>query len=928
MVKRQDIIFEKVKELSLSALEHGEEPGVTAIEMSELLQMDRGNVSKEMNLLAAAGKLMKRQGRPVEFSESMAYEEYQRQQKEKIAAELESNSLERADRENETEIGPSFQNMIGQSGSLKMQIKQVKAAMLYPPHGLHTMLNGPTGTGKTLFAQQMYEYAKHMEMLEPEAELVTFNCAEYAENAQLIVSQIFGHKKGAFTGAEKDKPGLIERASGGILFLDEIHRLPPEGQEMLFSLMDHGTYRRLGETERNRTADVLIIGATTENLDTSLLKTFLRRMPVTIQLPPLNERPLLERLEMIEQFLTQEQKKIFVSIKVSKEVILSLLLYECTGNVGQLRSDIQLLCARAFWEYKVGGSRVMELERRILPFYIEQGLFRLPESKNSLLHFLENGDNHYIFPVNGETGESKQDIISKKYRIYHKFYSDKKETEPDKEIRSYITSMIERENEDRRVFSRDALNKVVTGKVYYAVEEAVEFAEMRLKRELSDNIKIGFALHINALVEGMDKKQNIREEKLQQIVRDHPKEAKVAKLILRILEEELNIRFKKGELGYTIMFLCADEEEREHKKIGLIVIAHGEYTATSIAEAANALLGTEHCKGINMPLNENVEDVYKQTLKKVVEVNEGRGAILLVDMGSLNMFAERIEEESGIPVKSVGMVSMLLVLEAVRKCTTGEETLSQVAEYLEQMLVRMVKEQKQQKLNKQYADRPVILVTCMSGMGAARKIEEMVRAITGLEEDGPVQLCCVGADGLDSSGAKLGGHLEKELLAVVGTADLHLEGIPYISVDEIVAGAGIERLEKIVNRQKSDLGSVEKNGRKIDERVLVTAMKELLEFLDAEKLVSLVLPGFYECVKNLDIKEQESKIVRYTIHVGCMVERLMRREVLPYQDVEQYQQSHMREFEIVSKAVSALKGMFNLEVPASEIAYIVELLCE
>ena len=152
MVKRQDIIFEKVKELSLSALEHGEEPGVTAIEMSELLQMDRGNVSKEMNLLAAAGKLMKRQGRPVEFSESMAYEEYQRQQKEKIAAELESNSLERADRENETEIGPSFQNMIGQSGSLKMQIKQVKAAMLYPPHGLHTMLNGPTGTGKTLLA--------------------------------------------------------------------------------------------------------------------------------------------------------------------------------------------------------------------------------------------------------------------------------------------------------------------------------------------------------------------------------------------------------------------------------------------------------------------------------------------------------------------------------------------------------------------------------------------------------------------------------------------------------------------------------------------------------------------------------------------------------------------------------------------------------
>lgn len=920
MVKRQDIIYGKVKELSLQALEKNEEPGVTAQEAAEILEMDRGNVSKELNQLAALGRLLKQEGRPVRFSEPSAYEQY--------ILKSEKTKGQEALLQDKVEGSPSFQNIIGQEGSLKMQIKQVKAAMLYPPHGLHTLLNGPTGTGKTMFAQKMFEYAKHMNMLKPDAEFVTFNCAEYAENSQLIVSQIFGHRRGAFTGADREKPGLIERADGGILFLDEIHRLPPEGQEMLFSLMDYGKYRRLGETERNREADVLIIGATTEDLEVVLLKTFLRRMPVVIQLPPLEERPLLERLEMVEMFFAHEQKKILVSIKISKEVILSLLLYECTGNIGQLKADIQLLCARAFWEYKVGENKVVELDRQMLPFYIEQGLYKAAESRNSLIQFLLHGDEHYIFAASQEPCEIRQSNISKKYLIFQKFYSNKKGVEQEQGIKDYISSILEKENDDRRIFSRDALNKVITGKVYYAIEEAIEFAEMKLKRQLSDNIKIGFALHINALVEGMDKKDDIHETKLEAIIEAHPKEAKVAKLILRILEEELNIGINKGEIGYTTMFLCADEEGQEKKKIGTLVIAHGDNTATSISDAANRLLDTDHCKAINMPLCEDVEEVYKKAAQMVVQINEGRGVLLLVDMGSLNMFAERLEEETGIPVKSVGLVSTLTVLEAVRKCTSGDSEVREVAAYLEQMMVHMMEESKKQNHTAICDIKSVILVTCISGMGAAKKIAEMVRAITGIEEEDPIQICCIGSDGKDAGGVLLGGYQMREILAVVGTADLQLEAIPYISVDEIVVGGGIERLEKILSSKRADKNYPEKKNRAIDERVLTAAMCELLEFLDAEKIVAIVLEGFYQCAETLNLLNREDRIVRYTIHVACMVERILRKEVLPYNNVERYEESHQIEFQAISKALKTIEKMFRVEVPSTEKAYIVELLNE
>lgn len=165
----------------------------------------------------------------------------------------------------------AFNRIIGFDASLKPQIQQAKAAILYPPHGLHTLILGPTGVGKSNMAEAMYEFAVETGTLQKEAPFIIFNCADYAENPQLLLSQLFGHVKGAFTGAVVSKEGLVEKADGGILFLDEVHRLPPEGQELLYFLMDKGKFRRMGETDTERTANVLIIAATTEDIESSIV---------------------------------------------------------------------------------------------------------------------------------------------------------------------------------------------------------------------------------------------------------------------------------------------------------------------------------------------------------------------------------------------------------------------------------------------------------------------------------------------------------------------------------------------------------------------------------------------------------------------------------------------------------------------------------
>ncbi|HYF96336.1 MAG TPA: sigma 54-interacting transcriptional regulator [Symbiobacteriaceae bacterium] len=157
-----------------------------------------------------------------------------------------------------------FADLVGAQGSLRAAIEQAKAATLYPPRGLPTLIAGSAGAGKSRLAEAMYRYAAAAGRLRPGAPFCVFNCADYTANPQLLLAQLFGYVRGAFTGADRDVPGLLKDSEGGLVFLDEIHRLPPEGQEMLFLLMDRGVYRALGAGGTHK-ASVTLVGATSED---------------------------------------------------------------------------------------------------------------------------------------------------------------------------------------------------------------------------------------------------------------------------------------------------------------------------------------------------------------------------------------------------------------------------------------------------------------------------------------------------------------------------------------------------------------------------------------------------------------------------------------------------------------------------------------
>lgn len=240
----------------------------------------------------------------------------------------------------------AFQKFIGVQGSCHKMIEQCKAAISYPPTGLPILIHGNSGVGKTFLAHLTFEYL-HQQHANCAAKLVVFNCADYANNPELLSSALFGYRKGAFTGATQNKTGLLTQANGGMLFLDEVHRLSFANQEKLFRFMDTGEFQVVGASDQVTTAQVRLIFATTEDPSKVLLPTFLRRIVTILELTDYHQRPLAEREALLRELIRKEGARLHKNIQVDEAVFHQLLHQQLAGNIGELKNQVQILCAQA-----------------------------------------------------------------------------------------------------------------------------------------------------------------------------------------------------------------------------------------------------------------------------------------------------------------------------------------------------------------------------------------------------------------------------------------------------------------------------------------------------------------------------------------------------------------------------------------------------
>ena len=255
---------------------------------------------------------------------------------------LEENRELRAELENKFR----FENIIGSCDGLKTVLERVGKVAV---RDTSILVTGESGTGKELIAQ-----AIHYNSPRREKRFVAINCGALPEN--LLESELFGYKKGAFTGANENRAGLLETARGGTLFLDEVGNLPMNVQKTLLRFLQEKEFNRLGDTTPTR-VDVRVLSATNSDLKEAIKAgvfredLYYRLNVVNIHLPPLRDRasdiPLLAA-----HFIMLQNQKFKTAIKgFDSEALRILCTFDWPGNIRQLKNVIEACMAVESGEY-------------------------------------------------------------------------------------------------------------------------------------------------------------------------------------------------------------------------------------------------------------------------------------------------------------------------------------------------------------------------------------------------------------------------------------------------------------------------------------------------------------------------------------------------------------------------------------------------
>ncbi|EHM2229986.1 sigma 54-interacting transcriptional regulator [Salmonella bongori] len=871
--------------------------GFSAMAIADSLRQKRSIISHHLNNLYREQRVVKVNGRPVLFLPVDALRRCHRLAvRQGEYASIQALCAERQD---------SLALLIGAQGSLQESLRQCKAAISYPGAGLPLLLRGPTGTGKSFLARQLWQYAIEQEILPPEAPFTVFNCAEYANNPELLTSKLFGHAKGAFTGADRSVSGLIETSNGGVLFIDEVHRLPPEGQEKLFHFMDNGTWRRLGESSDERRATVRLIFASTEDLEKHFLATFIRRIPVIVKILPIAERGQYERLAFIHHFFRREAQRLHLDLSLDSEIISQLMQETLEGNVGGLENLIRNICASA-WTFGQRGDGVLEIKAGQLPdrllmevpftvsqtaervmIYRESGTFPLVSSQH--LDYLRLAENIY-----GLCKDLAQENITAK--TFDKLVYQN--------LTLYLDALMNKESprsrQDKRLRFIEDVGKAIAA--HYDLELNAEFAYLT-----------GRYLTSLPLTPG-ETPPPVRQIMLRWLEETPGLAQRVAQKLLDVVNNKYDLLIDTLDRLVVTAIVSNAIAATSGGKVKALIIAHGYSTASSIAGVTNRLIGEKIYHAMDMPMDVAFSDVSRAIVDYLQHTDTRAGVMVLIDMGYTKEIADALLSVINGPLVVVDNVTTRLALNVASEIAL-QKNIEQIAEEIVPL--------NQSRWDVFWPEKKksrALLVTCITGIGTAFKFKNLMEK--SLLTDFDINIIACEYTRLKNSRMAASLLNQYEVIAVVGTLDPQLAGVPWVGIEELLGEQGYAHLSQLLSGYLNDKQIALINKNMVREFSLHNVVNSLT-ILNASKTMGHIETIIAEWQHTLGFNFNNNLIISLYIHLSCMIERLvMRNEITHYKNLAEFNEQHGDFIAMVNHSFQRLKILYNVALPVAEIGYI------
>lgn len=881
----------------------------TAGGIAKALNAKRNTVSLYLNQLTNEEKLVKIETRPVHFLHRSSFEKENYKLKKSVY-----QSVTKLEQENSNQ--DLLKRFVQINPSLKESIERVRAAVLYPNGGLPLLINGESGTGKSYLVSLINRFCRTHKLIKKSAPFITINCAQYADNPELLTSNLFGYKKGAFTGADEDHEGAFVEADGGILFLDEVHRLGPKGQEKLFTYLDQGIVYPVGETKKGKRVHVRLCFATTEDLDTSFLTTFTRRIPVKITLPSLSQRSKEERLNLVYTLFNNEQKKIAKPLSISDQVLDMLANYQPTGNIGDLKNAIKLTIARANADQK--DNETITLTAYNLPLDV------LNKSKVEVYHpsskpIMITNETEVDDLIERNFPEKKifLNSLNKLLKVYEQ--SDDNLAECESKLKQIVYQLF-----DSLLFEKNNSDHIpLLSYVIDGVNHLFEQMKTAYQLKISNNAVYAVSYYLFERQKFQWSSEEIKNQKalmkLNKDVRQRYLDiyVYVTKLI-NLIKTNLDIELNEVDYIFLTIYLNKLEIITKTGLIKAIVIAHGYATAGSIANVVNRLLGAHTLDAFDMPINVSTQEIADKIIDYTENNDVTHGLIILVDMGSLKEIETLFPRQINAPILLINNVSTLLAL------TVGESILKKRNFRKISQLVKQTGEIEIKLTYPETSKQKVILTTCYSGIGTATHVARLLERCLPNKK---IKIVPYDFQALKDTHEV--GIIKKmyEVVGIIGTENPSINGIDFIYLEQILSDKDTAKLSDWLKTAFSNQ-EIETILNNLVKNFSLEQTINMVTILDAPKVIENITIFIQELERRFSITLSSQKKFTLYVHVSYLIERLIRKEAnnINPEFEERFAQKYQRELDEIDVAFNVIKENYSVKIPKSELIYIDQII--
>jgi len=870
MKTNKDKIFDF---LTLYASAHGNN-GVTTQYLADTLGILRTNTSALLNTLVLEGRVVKSSSRPILY---------------RVKTQADN-------REDEC-----FENIIGANGSLARQIQLAKAAIIYPGKSMNTLLVGEPGTGKSFLAMIMHQYAIAAGVLAENAPYIIFDCRRHQVNDNSFMRELMG--------TDGDN-GLISKASEGILHIDNAHLLSPGLRSQLCSAIER--CQQFDAETKTKSSPMIILASDKSN--NTACEEYAKLFPILIELPALSDRPMEERMTLIQNFFNIEAARAKKTLTINAELLRCLLLYKCNLNIKQLKGDIKRGCAMAYLREHDSKGDALNIYLYDFEPYVRKGFLNYREHRDEVERIIPS---NYNYSFSGST--MKMSVIDRAKLLSSSLYDeiDRKANDLQERgiAREDVSTLLTAEFEEvfrqyihevsNRVINKEQLVKLVDERTIPLVETFLDNVSKELTIKFPPSVFYGLCLHIDSMVRGNKPRQILPNQQLSEVAEQHKAMYLMSLQFVANIENEFSIKLPPEEAIFITMFLCFEDPVSSTAKNPVILFALlGSGVAASLADMINHLIQFDNAYSFEIPFEHQPSETYEALSDYIKKIDRGKGIIAFYDMKFLNTFFESISLETGIEVRAVEFPVTLMGIEWARRAAVANDV-----DALYQNVISSL------PFYKKPFER-VIVTLCTTGEGGAQELKKYIEKYGDVPNMEIISLSIADREQLRDQLQMM----QKTAIVhcIVSIEDPKLFGIPFIPISDVL-GADPSALPEILrfkNHEKS----------RIDFNEVFRYLDEQLEYADVKKLQRMLPPVIEQIDRDILHMSLDTEI-GLLMHIACCINRILAKEAIP-QNIHKDQiiKTHTDHYKNILRIIKPLEHAFGIIFPDDEIANIIMII--